>query len=180
MRGSALVAGLVFALLSPTARGDDRSWLQRMAEHTPAPRRPVEHSAERAGYPLSVSKIAISSVTRFDHGGYIGGGSLWKNNRVAHGPATATGPVSTGVFGTDYAGVRAHLGRVFLAPSTDPARGRPISFAYLAEGPRLPDPLALRPFRKAVLAEREAREGKEHAGEGGHGSESGHDGKVGE
>src|SRR5712691_2202742 len=117
MRRSLLLAPLVLLSLSPLARADDRPWLQRCAERTPMPRTPVEHSAERAGYPLTVSRVAQPSVTRFDYGGYVGGASLRGNDLRARGPGSATGPRADGTYATDYAGVRANLGRLFLAPS---------------------------------------------------------------
>ena len=148
---------------------------------TPLPHRPVEHSAARAGNPLSIAPWAIPSLTAHDYGGYIGGGSLKNNNLLARGPASAVGPLCDGTYGTDFGGFRAHLGRVFLAPSTDPSRGYPINWNYRAEGPRVTDVFALRPFRKAVLELHEDAEHRKHGGEehgGGHGSsghgESGH------
>ncbi len=130
----------------------------------------IEHSMQRAGYPLNVKPHAKPSMTRFDHGGYVGGGTLRGNSFLASGPGSATGPVHDGTFGTDFGGFRAHLGRVFLAPSYDPSsNGRPIYLAYRAETIRVTDVFALRPFRKAVL---EKREDKEH----GHGKEGGHGG----
>ena len=183
MRRSLALAGLVLVSLSPAARADDRPLLQRIAERTPLPHANIEHSAERAGYPLSVKPRAVPTTTRFDHGGYIGGASLRNNNLIARGPGSAIGPVYDGTYGTDYTGFRAHLGRVFLAPSHDPSLGRPIYLAYNSEGRRVTDVFALRPFRKAVLEKREDAEerkhgGKEH-GEGGHapegaGKEGGH------
>jgi hypothetical protein len=170
MRWSAALAGVTLCWFCPLVRADDRPWLQQWAERTPLPRRPVEHTAGRAGYPLSVSCLARPSVTGCDQAGYIGGASICNNNLLARGPGAATGPVATGVFGTDYAGVRRNLGRLFLAPSDDPARGHPAYLSYRAEGPRVPDPLAVRPFRNAVLAKREAEEGHgEHGGQSGHG-----------
>ena len=169
MRRSLLLA--VVALSAPLARADDRPWLQRCAERTPCPRTPVEHSAARAGFPQSVHSHAVPSVTRFDYGGYIGGGSIRCNDLHARGPYSATGPLKDGTYGTDYAGVRNNLGRLFLAPSEDPSLGRPIYLGYVAEGRRVPDVFALRPFRNAVLAKREAAE--EHRGHGllgGHGA----------
>ena len=146
---------------------------------TPYPRLPIDHSAERAGYPLTVSKLAAPSVTRFDNVGYIGGASLKNNNLCARGPGSAVGPVYDGTFATDYGGVRAHLGRVFLAPSSDVTVGRPIYLGYVAEGRRVPDVFALRPFRKAVLEKREDAEERRHEKEG-HGEEGGHGPEGGE
>ena len=176
MRRSLALAGLALVSLSPAARADDRPLLQRIAERAPLPRTPVEHTADRAGYPLSVSRHAVPTYTRYDHGGYVGGASLRNNNLLARGPGSAVGPVYDGTYGTDYTGFRAHLGRVFLAPSADPSLGRPIYLAYSSEGRRLTDVFALRPLRKAVLEKREHAEEREHEkehGEKGHG-EAGH------
>lgn len=169
MRRSLVLTGLIFfALSAPTVRADDRPLLQRIAERTPAPLRPVEHSAARAGYPLNVKPHAIPSVTRFDHGGYIGGASLHNNSLIASGPGSALGPTHNGTYGIDFGGFRAHLGRVFLAPSNDPSRGHSLASGYNADGPRVLDVLALRPLRKAVLEKREAVEEFKHGKEGGH------------
>lgn len=178
MRRSAALAG--FALLSfavPVARADDVSYtrLERWAMRAPLPRVPPEHSAARAGNPLSVKPHAVPSVTRFDHGGYVGGARVCGNNLCASGPGSATGPIYDGTFATDFGGFRAHLGRVFLAPSADPSRGEPIYKRYNADGPRVLDVFALRPLRKAVLEAREDAEHRKHGveghGAGGHGSE---------
>ncbi len=177
MRRSLPLAGFVLLSLPALACADDRPLLQRIAERTPAPRTPVEHTAQRAGFPLSVHNHAVPSVTRFDYGGYIGGATVKNNNLFARGPGSATGPVQDGVFGTDYAGVRSNLGRLFLAPSDDPSRGRDFARGYSPEGPRVTDVFALRPFRKAVLETRADREKRTHAAEG-HGKDGG-EGKGG-
>jgi hypothetical protein len=173
------VATLV-ALSSTTALAGDHPLLQRIAERAPLPRTPVEHSAQRAGYPQSVKPHSVPSVTRFDYGGYVGGGQLLHNNLLARGPGSATGPIHDGTFGTDFGGFRGHLGRVFLAPSDDPSRGPAIARNYRTDGPRVTDVFALRPLRKAILEKREAVEehGHGHHGHGhggnGHGGNRGH------
>jgi hypothetical protein len=177
MRCSFVLLGA--ALVACPARADDRPFLQRFAERGSTRSGPItEHSMQRAGYPLTVSRWAVPSVTRFDNGGYLGGASIKNNNLLARGPGSAIGPVYDGTFGTDYTGVRQHMGRVFLAPSDDASVGRPAYLAYVSEGRRVPDIFALRPFRKAVLEKREDAEehwhGKEGHGEGGHGEEGGH------
>ena len=142
-----------FAILAFTftACTGEHTCLDRFVQRTPLPRQPVPHTDARAGHPLSVSRLAEPSMTCHDYGGYVGGGSLKNNTLHARGPGSATGPLVCGTYGTDYGGVHGHLGRVFLAPSDDPSRGYPISWNYRAEGPRVTDVLALRPFRKAVL-----------------------------
>ncbi|MCS6865392.1 MAG: hypothetical protein RMJ56_01055 [Gemmataceae bacterium] len=133
---------------------------------TPQPLKPVEHSMARAGYPLSVNRLAAPSVMRNELGGYVGGGSLKKNDWLARGPMSATGPLQAGTYGTDFGGFRQRLSRVFLAPSNDPSRGYPISWNYRAEGPRLTDIGTLRPFRKAVLEWRDDAAQRHHGGDG--------------
>ena len=104
---------------------------------------------QRAGNPRNVAPWAVPSVTRFDAGGYIGGGSLRGNSKVAAGPMTE------GTFGTDFAGFRMRKGRVFLAPSADPSAGVSIARTYRTDGPHVPDVFAIRPFRKAILEKKE-------------------------
>jgi hypothetical protein len=128
---------------------------ERFTERTPLPKQPVPHTMQRAGYPRSIAPWAVPSVSRYDAGGYIGGGSVKDNSLRATGPLSATGPTDTGTFGTDFAGFKLRMGRVFLAPSADPSQGAPISQNYRADGPVVPDVFALRPFRKAVLEKKE-------------------------
>lgn len=142
--------------------------MDRFVQRARLPRQPVEHSAWRAGYPQSVRPYAIPSVTQFDNAGYVGGARLRHNNLMARGPGSATGPVFTGVYATDYTGFRQHLGRVFLAPSNDPSRAAVFARGYWAEGPRVRDVFAIRPLRNGILAAREDAEMGAHGG-GGHG-----------
>ena len=125
----------------------------RFAERTPLPRKPVEHTMQRAGNPRSIAPWAVPSVTRYEAGGYIGGGSVKGNSILTKGPAT--GPIAEGVFGTDFAGFRMRMGRVFLAPSADPSAGPSIARNYRTDGPHVPDVFAIRPFRKAILEKKE-------------------------
>ena len=181
-RSLALAGGLLVSLSAVQAGhpyqydGTCESWLDRFAQRAPLPRRPVEHSMYRAGNPQSVRPHAVPSVTQFDNAGYVGGASLKNNCLRARGPGSATGPIFDGVFATDYTGFREHMGRVFLASSADPSKGRYFYRGYWAEGPRVVDVFAIRPLRKAVLEAREDAEKHGHAGEhceGGHG-EAGH------
>lgn len=167
MRWFFLLAG-VLLLWTPTIRAGERTLLERCAERTPRPIFPVVHTDQRAGYPRDVSSHAIPSVTRFDNAGYVGGARLWNNNLLARGPGAVTGPVQAGTFATDYTGLRAHLGRVFLAPSNDPSRGYPISWNYRPEGPRLLDLGMPRPLRKAVLEMRHDAEERRYGGKESH------------
>ena len=114
---------------------------------------------QRAGQPRNIAPWAVPSVTRFEAGGYIGGGSLHGNSALAKGPA-ATGPISIGTFGTDFAGFQLRMGRAFLAPSADPSAGPSLARSYRTDGPHVPDVFAIRPFRKAVLEKKEALEGR--------------------
>jgi hypothetical protein len=105
---------------------------------------------------MPVAPWAIVGATRYESGGYVGGGSLRGNNMLARG--AASGPTQTGTFGWDFTGFRLRPGRVFLAPSTDPSSGSPIGRNYRTDGPHIVDVFSLRPFRKAVLEKREVME----------------------
>jgi hypothetical protein len=99
------------------------------------------------------------------------------NHPFTRGVGAATGPLTTGAFGWDFAGFRMRPGRVFLAPTPTGGNRSDIARNYWAEGPHVPDVFALRPFRKAVLEKREAKEGhpeEYHEPHGGH--ENGHTG----
>jgi hypothetical protein len=170
MRRSYLLASAVALVPFVSASADDRPLLQRIAERTPAPHRPVEHTMARAGFPQDVKPHAVPSLTRFYLPGYIGGGTPAPMAFRASGPASAVGHVTDGTFGTDFAGFGLRGGRVFLVPVADPQRGNVWTRGYSPEGPRLVDIGTLRPYRKAVLELREAKEHeKEHGGEGAHG-----------
>ncbi len=126
----------------------------RFVERTP-PRKPVDHTMQRAGYPRNIAWWARPSVSKYDANGYIGGGSLKGNSLLAKGPSYATGPIESGTFGSDFAGFRLRMGRVFLAPSADPGRGPSLSRGYRTDGPHVPDIFAIRPLRKAILEKKE-------------------------
>jgi hypothetical protein len=179
MRRSLALAGVALFTLSAVQAGHHSKYdgthesrLDRFAQRAPRPcllPYPVDHmSMARAGYPQSVRKNAVPSVTDLYNGGYVGGRRVLHNNLAGRGPGSATGPIYTGVFAVDWTGFRQHMGRVFLAPSVDPSKGRYFYRGYWAEGPRLVDIGTIRPLRKAVL---EARHDAEH----GHG-ENGHNG----
>lgn len=188
MRRSLAFAGVALFTFSAlqaahhdTYDGTHQSRLDRFAQRAPMPcllRWPLDHSMDRAGYPQNVRKHAVPSVTEHYNAGYVGGRRLLHNNLAGRGPGSATGPIYDGVFAIDWTGFRQHMGRVFLAPSADPSKGRYFYRGYWAEGPRVTDVFAIRPLRKAVLALHEdAEHGHgEHGGghgEGGHG-EAGH------
>jgi hypothetical protein len=131
---------------------------ERFVERTPLPHRPPVHSMARAGNPVGVSCLAVPSVTARDVGGYVGGAKLLGNHIFAKGAGVATGPLADGTFGTDYAGLTVRPNRVFLAPSYDPSVGPTVARSYRTDGPHVPDVLALRPFRKAILEKKEDAE----------------------
>lgn len=137
---------------------------ERFVERAPLPKKPIDHSMARAGNPRNIAWWAQPSVGKHNATGYIGGGSLKGNALLAKGPFSATGPTDTGTFGSDFAGFRLRMGRVFLAPSADPAHGPSIARAYRMDGPHVPDVFALRPVRKAVLEKKEDME-KRHGAE---------------
>jgi len=143
------VAILTLLLTSPAIAQD------RFVERTPLPRNAPQHTMERAGNPRAVAWWAVPSVTRRDAVGYIGGASHRGNSLSATGPYSAPGPTQDGTAGSDFAGFRLRMGRVFLAPSADPSQGNNIARAYRTDGPHVPDIFALRPLRKAVLEKRE-------------------------
>ena len=147
-----------FALLTGLFVASIASAQDRFVERAPVPRKPQDHTMQRAGQPRNIAPWAVPSVTRFEAGGYIGGGSLHGNAILAKGTTAATGPLSDGTFGTDFAGFRLRMGRVFLAPSADPSAGPSLARSYRTDGPHVPDVFAIRPFRKAVLEKKEALE----------------------
>jgi len=148
----ALLVVVVFGWATPATAQE------RFVERTPLPRRPPVHTMERAGNPQSVSRLAVPSVTPRDVSGYVGGARLLGNHILASGPTAATGPLTDGTFGTDYAGIKVHPNRVFLAPSYDPSVGPTLARSYRTNGPHVPDVFALRPFRKAIIEKQEAAE----------------------
>ncbi len=170
MRRSYWYSGVALLVLATTTRADDppspyacgcsESWLDRFVQRTPCPRRPVLHTMQRAGYPQETSKRAGPGLGSREYGGYVGGGQLCLNPHtlLARGPMTGSGPQDYGTYGTDFGGLRARLSRVFLAPSTDPSRGVPIAWNYIAEGRRVTDVFAARPLRKAILEQHEEKE----------------------
>jgi hypothetical protein len=129
---------------------------ERFVERAPPPKHPPADTMARAGYPQAVARWAIPGVTRTEAGGYVGGGSLRGNRILARGPFAAAGPRLDGTFGWDFAGFQVRPGRVFLAPSADPAAGAVVARNYRTDGPHVPDVINLRPVRRAVLEKREA------------------------
>jgi hypothetical protein len=146
----------VFVLFAASAQAQDE---KRCVERTPPYLLPHVHTMEAAGCPSSVAWYAIPGVTRFDAMGYIGGASL-RNNSPHPLRSQATGPVLAGTFGQDFGGFAGNTGRVFLAPTMDPANGHPIARDYRTDGPHVPNIFAWRPIRKAVIEAKDAHEGK--------------------
>ena len=137
---------VMLGLFAPAAAAQDR-----FVERAPAAKHQPANTQARAGYPQSVAWWAVPGRSSHETGGYVGGGALRGNRGVM-----ATGPRTDGTFGWDFAGFHNRPGRVFLAPSEDPAAGAVVARNYRAEGPRVPDVFSLRPVRKAVLEKREA------------------------
>jgi hypothetical protein len=166
--GAAVALGWAWSAGSAAAGDNDKPEGTRFAERAPMPKHPYPDpdTLQRAGYPNTIAWWAIPGQSRFQTAGYIGGATPQGNHVLARGPGAATGPLTTGVFGWDFAGFRMRPGRVFLAPTPTGANRSDIARNYWAEGPHVPDVFALRPFRKAVLEKREAKEGhpEEHGG----------------
>jgi hypothetical protein len=144
--------------LCAAASGQDE---KRFVERTPLPLKPVPHTMERAGNPASMASYAIPGVTRFDAGGYVGGARLLGNGPFSRSSVVATGPLTTGTFGTDFGGFLGHTGRVFLAPSANASVGPAVARSYRTDGPRIPNPSSFRPFRRSILEAKEASQGKD-------------------
>lgn len=159
----AVVAGVL--ALSGAASGQDG---ERFVERTPPRHIPPHNTQQRAGYPYHLAPWAVPGVSRYEAGGYVGGERLTHNSALTKGHGVVTGPTRDGTFGWDFAGFHIRPGRVFLRSSDDPSRGRNYARGYRTDGPRVPDPLALRPLRKALLEAQEEREHEEHGEEGGH------------
>lgn len=139
---------------------------QRFVERTPYPIFSFSHTMERAGYPQHIAPWAIPGVTRFEGGGYVGGGTLRGNNIFARGYHTAPGPIHDGTFGWDFVGFRIRPDRVFLAASHDPSMQRSdISRNYRTEGNYPKDVGTIRPLRRAILEKREVKEERHGGGE---------------
>ena len=139
----------------------------RYVERTPLPRVAPPNTLARAGNSDTLAPWAIPSVTAHEAGGYVGGGSLCKNNRpLARGAGSTAGAPGDGTFGLDYIGVTSRPGRVFLAPSPDPSAGVAIADNYKTDTHYPKDVFNIRPVRKAVLEKREAA--AERRGEGEH------------
>jgi hypothetical protein len=155
---------LVLAAVGSSAVAQHKD--QPFVERTPYSKFPLTQSMERAGYPQHIAPWAIPSVTRFEAGGYIGGGCLKGNSIFAKGPFTASGPTYDGTFGWDFAGFGMRPGRLFLAPTGDPSQQRSdISRNYRTEGHYPKDVGLIRPLRRAILEKREVKEERHGGGD---------------
>ena len=180
--GAAVALGWAWSAGLAAAADHDKPEGTRFVERTPYPKHPYPNpdTMQRAGYPQEISKWAIPGISKHETGGYIGGATVCHNHPLARGVGAATGPLETGTFGWDFAGFRMRPGRVFLAATPSGANRSDIVRNYLSEGPHVPDVFALRPFRKAVLAKKEAKHpSEEHAGHGEGHDEKGHNGEKG-
>ena len=138
----------------------------RFVERTPLPRVAPPNTLARAGNSDTLAPWAIPSVTSHEAGGYIGGGSIKSNRVLARGAGTTAGTPGDGTYGLDFIGFGHRPGRVFLAPSPDPADGVPIADNYKTDVKFPTDVFNIRPVRKAVVEKREAA--AERRGEGEH------------
>jgi len=139
----------------------------RVAERTPLPRVAPPNTLERAGNSNHIAPWAIPSVTSHEAGGYVGGGSLFHNNRpLAKGIGSTAGAPGDGTFGLDYVGFGHRPARVFLAPSPVPSAGVAIADNYKTDTHYPPDVFNIRPLRKAVVEKREDAHERRHGGEG--------------
>lgn len=114
---------------------------------------PARHTPEGTGTVKPYSRLATAGVTRFETGGYVGGGKLVRGD----GPG-----VQDGTYGWDYVGFGRRPGRIFLGYFHDaPSHQMPFLPKYNAEGRRVTDVVALMPVKKAV---REAKHEKKTGG----------------
>ncbi len=137
----------------------------RFVENTPLPLVPPPNTLARAGYSDEVAPWAIGSVTKYESGGYVGGGSLKSNRVLARGVGTNVGPTQDGTFGLDFIGFHHTPGRVFLAPSPDPSAAVPIAENYKTDVVFPKDVFNIRPVRKAVVERRNEAEERRGGGE---------------
>jgi hypothetical protein len=103
-------------------------------QRTPADRIPRAHTHERAGT-VGTAAYTQTGIGRFDGYGYVNGNT----------------------FGTDFVGFGRRPGRLFPGLWPNGRFGKSFSDKYATDGPiHVPDPIAAKPVRKAVI---EARDG---------------------
>ncbi len=152
MRAVGLVAPVAVGWLLSAGSGAAQ---ERFAERTFLPRKPPEHTQERAGNPASVAWWAQPGVGPHEAGGYIGGGRL-RGNAPLSKSAGGLGPTETGTLGWDFVGFGRRPGRVFLGASPEGGKDRDYARGYRTDGTHhIPDVFAVRPIRKAVLESKE-------------------------
>ena len=95
----------------------------------------LDHSHERAGYPLEISRFAQPNVNPKHRGGWFGGGSFFSFGRSRG--------VQEGTWGSDYTGLRGtHPLRIF----NNWTNGHELNGgSYINEGPVVPDVFARKP-----------------------------------
>jgi hypothetical protein len=99
---------------------------------------PRQHTHERAGTAGAPAKYAQPGLGRFDGMGMVNGAT----------------------FGTDFVGLGRRPGRLFPGLWSESRAGSSFSHKYATDGPiHVPDPIATKPFRKAVI---EAKAGGKH------------------
>lgn len=143
-----LVAAVLLSALGGTASAEER---ERFAERTTPFLIPARHTAEGTG--TAIGKHAVGGISRYESGGYVGGGKLVRGEGRG---------VTDGVFGWDYTGFGRRPGRVFLGWLNDSPKQGTFLPKYNTDGPRVTDVVALQPFKKAV---REAKAEKHGGGE---------------
>jgi hypothetical protein len=178
MRAWMLAVGAVAGAAGPAAAQDG----QRFVERAPLPVFPInpDYSSRTIG------PRTQPAVTPQYSAGYVGGGSVFGGGggrllgRLFHRggaaapaysvPGPGAVPTTVGAFATDYTGMALSARQVFLRPPADPSAAAPLVRSYRTDGRYPADVFALRPFRKAVIEQKEDAEKRRH-GEEGHGGE---------
>ena len=133
-----LVAGATVAAANDPEREN------RYAERAPLPKRPGDHTPERAGTVDVVSARAKPTLTSHYTTGYVGGGGLARSN------PRSTGCVTDGTFGWDYTLFSRRPGRIFLGFLGNKPHQPTFQPKYNTDGPEVEDVVAKQPFKKAV------------------------------
>ncbi len=138
-------AALALAACPAAASADER-----FVERVPYPHVPIVQSQQQAGYPQQVKPHAVPGVNHSkEAGGYVLGR-----------PQPGTGSATGGTFGWDHVGHPKAPKRWSFAPSINLAKSNTWD-GYDAEGPKVKDIFAVRPFRRAVH-EAQDEHGKVH------------------
>ena len=123
------------------------------------PKHPIPHTEQRAGTDGGPSKRATLSVEPHEAGGWVGGGR--NVLRLFGTPAEATRKSGDGTFGWDYVGLGRRPGRIFMGWYNDSPHQTPFLPRYASDGPRIKDPVAAMPIKRAI---KEAKEEKRSGG----------------